>query len=129
MVHNLQRLGLLLDRPEWREKARQMMVSMRETVEKYPRSFERWALAMLHESYPMLEIAVVGENAPEKARELQKAFLPHKIMAVSTVPNDNQPLLKGKPGAADALIYLCRDYACQQPVTSPEDFWNLVESQ
>jgi uncharacterized protein YyaL (SSP411 family) len=129
MVHNLQRLGILLDRPDWREKARQMMGSMRETVEKYPRSFECWALAMLNESFPMLEIAIIGENSKEKAREIQRAFLPNKVVAVSDAPADDQPLLRGKPGAADALIYLCRDYACQKPVTTLEDFWNLVDSQ
>ena len=129
MVHNLQRLGILLDRSDWREKARQMMVSMRDTVEKYPRSFECWALAMLNESYPMLEIAIVGGNSRKKAEEIQKAFLPNKVIAVSDVPDEDQPLLRGKPGAADALIYLCRDYACRQPVSTLEDFWNLVDSQ
>lgn len=34
MVHNLQRLGILLDRPEWRETASEMLVAMRDTVER-----------------------------------------------------------------------------------------------
>lgn len=41
LVHNLQRLGILLDRREWREKATDMLLTMRETVGRYPLSFER----------------------------------------------------------------------------------------
>jgi uncharacterized protein YyaL (SSP411 family) len=129
MVHNLQRLGILLDRQEWRTMAQKMLGVMRETVEKYPRSFERWALAMLNETFPFVEIGIVGKNAQEKARKIQKSFLPNYIMAVSQTPDDTQPLLKGKPGADDAMIYVCRDYACQKPVDSLDAFYDLVNSQ
>lgn len=128
MVHNLQRLGILLDRPDWREKATQMLAVMREMVEKYPRSFERWAMAALNETYPLHEIALVGDNALEKALEIQRAFLPNKILAASSQPDDTQPLLADKPAAPDALVYVCRDFACQRPVSSLDEFWVLVNS-
>jgi uncharacterized protein len=126
MVHNLQRLGILLDRPEWRDTASKMLSSLRETLEKYPLSFERWASALLNEVYPLQEIAIVGENAFEKARQVQQSFLPNKVIAASLEQDDTQPLLSDKPSAADALIYVCRDFACQRPVSTLEDFWALV---
>jgi len=128
MVHNLQRLGILLDRSEWRETASSMLVAMRETVEKYPLSFQRWATALLNEVHPIQEIAIVGENAFEKALEIQRGFLPNKIIAASQQPDETQPLLAGKPGAADALIYVCRNFACQRPVSTLAEFWELVNS-
>ncbi|MFN0034418.1 MAG: thioredoxin domain-containing protein [Saprospiraceae bacterium] len=129
MAHNLQRLGILLDRPKWRETAAQMIAAMRGTVEKYPLSFERWATAMLNEAHPLHEIALVGDNAFEKALEIQRGFLPNKIIAASRQPDDSQPLLAGKPGAADALIYVCRDFACHKPVKTLEEFRALVNSR
>ncbi len=128
MVHNLQRLGILFDRAEWRESASRMLAVMRITVEKYPLSFQRWASAMLNENYPMHEIAIIGENAIEKALEIQRHFLPNKIIAASMQPNESQPLLAGKGGGEDALIYVCRDYACQRPVSTLDEFWDLVNS-
>jgi uncharacterized protein YyaL (SSP411 family) len=122
MVHNLQRLGILLDRQEWREKAAAMLLKMRSTVERYPLSFERWALAMMYEAHPYLEIAVLGANAPEKALMVQKRFLPNKVLAASRQNENGNPLLAGKLGAEDALIYVCRNYACQKPVQTLEDF-------
>lgn len=129
MVHNLQRLGILLDRLDWRAAASNMLASMYATIEKYPRSFERWAGAWLQALYPMHEIALVGKNALEKAQIIQRGFLPHKIIVASILPDDTQPLLANKPGAEDALVYVCQDFACQQPIQSLEAFWALVNSR
>ena len=129
MLHNLQRLSILLDRPEWRETGLKMLATMRETIEKYPLSFQRWATACLNEQYPFQEIAVVGKNAFEKARAIQQWFLPNKIIVASKEADDSLPLLAGKPGAEDAMIYVCHNFACQSPVSSLEDCWNLVNSR
>lgn len=126
MALNLQRLGLLLDRREWREMAAQMLLTLKEPVERYPLSFERWALAIMNETYPYAEIAIVGANAAEKAIALQHGFLPGVVIAASAEPREDNPLLAGKPGDADALIYVCRDYACQKPVKNPDEFYQLL---
>ena len=127
MVHNLQRLGILLGRTDWREMARQMLLRVEESVKKYPRSFERWALAMMMEAHPYQEIAVLGGNAFEKAAEIQQMFLPNSVIAASKHITDELPLLAEKvAGETDALIYVCRDFTCQRPVTGVPDFRALV---
>ena len=127
MVHNLQRLGILMGRTDWREMARQMLLRMEDAVKKYPRSFERWALAMMMEVHPYHEIAVLGKNALEKAAVIQGSFLPNGVMAASRQMTDELPLLAEKvAGETDALIYVCRDFSCQRPVTSLDDFWAQI---
>ena len=128
MAHNLQRLGLLAGRSAWRELAARMLAALKQSVERYPLSFERWALALLNEVHPFAEIAVIGGNALEKAFSLQRQFLPNKVIAASTLPTESNPLLAGKPGADDALIYLCRNYACQKPVQTPDEFYRLLQT-
>ena len=127
MVHNLQRLGILMGRTDWREMARQMLLRVEDAVKKYPRSFERWALAMMMEVHPYHEIAVLGKNALEKAAVIQGSFLPNSVMAASRQMTDELPLLAEKvAGETDALIYVCRDFSCQRPVTSLDDFWAQI---
>jgi uncharacterized protein len=121
MTHNLQRLGILLDRRDWREHAGHMVETMRGTIERFPMSFERWCAAMLHEIRPANEIAVIGDNAMEKAVSLQRRFIPNKVVAASEKPSEELPLLAGKTGEPDALIYVCRDFVCRQPVVQAED--------
>jgi hypothetical protein len=126
MVHNLQRLGILLDRREWRDMATGMLLTMRDTLERYPLSFERWATALMNEVHPLHEIAVVGGNAPEKALAIQRQFLPNKVVAAAERETDDLPLLSGKAGEAEALIYVCRDFACQRPVSDLSEFEQMV---
>lgn len=128
MAHNLQQLGLLLDRQEWRALAAQMLLTLKGPVERYPLSFERWAAAIANEVYPFVEIAVVGDNAEEKAVMLQRRYLPNKIIAATKQAWDGNPLLAGKSGDKDALIYVCRDYACQKPVQTLAEFDQLIET-
>jgi uncharacterized protein YyaL (SSP411 family) len=126
MALNLQHLGILLNRSEWRETASRMLRTMRESVEGYPLSFERWAAAMMNEAYPIHEIAVVGGNAAKKAIDIQKEFLPNKVIAASPTPDEAIPLLAEKSGADDALVYVCHDFACQRPVSDLDEFRQLV---
>ncbi|TNE49793.1 MAG: thioredoxin domain-containing protein [Bacteroidetes bacterium] len=128
MAHVLQRLGILLDRQDWREQAVRMLQGMQATIAQYPLSFERWATALMNEVHPALEIAVLGGNALDKALDVQRRFLPNKVVAAGTEPSADNPLLAHKPASADALIYLCREYACQKPVQSLADFDQLIRA-
>jgi hypothetical protein len=127
MALNLQRLSILLHKPAWHDMAVRMLTSMRETVERYPLSFERWASAMQHETYGWHEIAVVGDNAVDKVMKIARMPLPNKVLAATVEAGDDaMPLLAGKAGGADAWIYLCRDYACRRPVQTVEAFLELL---
>jgi len=127
MLHCLQRLGWMLDRKDWRDKASQMIEAMQASVDKFPLSFSKWAAAMLHDVIPPAEIAIVGTDALEKGINLQKGFLPNKIIAASMEENNTIPLLAGKSGGTKSLIYLCRNFACQKPFVSLDEFWENMK--
>ena len=63
MVHNLQKIGILMDKAIYRNLAREILEQVSQAISNYPVSFSRWAKAMMSEVYPMPEIAVVGEKA------------------------------------------------------------------
>ncbi|MBK8556159.1 MAG: thioredoxin domain-containing protein [Lewinellaceae bacterium] len=129
MVHNLQRLSVLLYRPEWREKAVRMLQRIMPSLQQYPLSFERWASAILNEGWPLYEIGVVGPGALEKAIALQTLYLPNKVVAASETETDTIPLLAGKACGENALIYLCQDFAWQRPVENMVEFRAMLENQ
>ena len=127
MAHNLQRLGILLGRTDWRKMAQDMILQMEDAVKKYPRSFERWALALMMEVHPYHEIAIVGKDAFEKAAVLQRSPLPNGIVAAAAEITEDLPLLAEKiAGEPEALIYVCHDFTCQRPVTHLSEFWEMV---
>ena len=126
MVHNLQRLGLLLDKKEYRSLASEMLITMKASIKKYPSSFSHWSSALMNEITGLPEIAIVGKEAFSKAININKEYLPQKVMMAANQNLDKYPLLAGKEPGPETLIYLCFDYACRQPVKTVEEFKQLL---
>jgi uncharacterized protein YyaL (SSP411 family) len=126
MVHNLLRLRLWLDLPEYGELAAEMLSRMRDVLERYPGSFARWITAFQLAVFPPLEIAVVGSDWAAKSEEVLRMYLPHRVLMAAAGGDERYPLLAGKEGGEKTYIYVCEGYACQLPVDTLEDFAQLV---
>ncbi|MBN8683033.1 MAG: thioredoxin domain-containing protein [Chitinophagales bacterium] len=127
MVLNLQRLGILLDRRDWRDLAGRMLEAIQETVERFPQAFARWALGLLQAYFPPREIALVGMEAIQKSQALKRHFIPNGIWAAAEKETDGLALLEGKlPGESSVLYYLCRDFACLRPVETEVEFLKML---
>ena len=126
MVRNLQRIGILLGKEEYRTLAADMLLTMKSSIEKYPSSFSRWATAIMNEVVGIPEIAVVGADAEATAATINEHFVPQKTMMATAESNDDFPLLDGKKANGETLIYLCRDYSCQRPVTTVEELMQSI---
>ncbi len=118
MIHNLLHLSTLLDRKDHKNLALNMLKVMRDAVERYASSFARWATAMTRLVYPAHEIAVVGADAHSIATELNLHYLPNKVIMAATDAHERYPLLAGRNASSETNIYICKDYACQLPVTT-----------
>jgi uncharacterized protein len=125
MAKNLLRLGIMLDNEHYKQLSVNMLQAVADTVRLYPSSFAKWASVALSVVQKPLEIAVVGDNALNIVQELNALFLPNKIVMASVKGDDNLPLLKDRYVAGDTYIYVCRDYACQMPVKTIEEFLKL----
>jgi uncharacterized protein YyaL (SSP411 family) len=94
---------------------------------KYPTSFGVWLSMVFQISFGTNEIAIVGSEFQPYLNEVLKLYIPHSIIMASGTEN-NFPLLKGKSSNFHTSIYLCRNYACQQPLNSVKEFENMVSS-
>jgi uncharacterized protein YyaL (SSP411 family) len=73
----------------------------------------------LHFSPPR-ELAVIGPAESEVARAALAPFQPNAVVAFG--PSDDIPLLEGKELVdGQPAVYVCENFACQAPVTAPED--------
>ena len=66
----------------------------------------------------MPEIAIVGEEALSKAEKINQVYIPGKVIMASRSGEEEYELLKGRYQEGQTLIYLCRNYTCQRPVSS-----------
>ncbi len=129
MLRNLQRLGLLLGREAWRSQAAAGLRVMRESLRDDPFPLAHWATVVLAEIFGIPEIAVVGPQAHEQAAAIRSEFLPSHVIMAAPEADETYPLLAHRNAGDDTFIYLCRDYACQRPVTTPGAFRDLLTGQ
>ncbi|MCB0679964.1 MAG: hypothetical protein KDC32_03245, partial [Saprospiraceae bacterium] len=60
MADNLQRLGLLLDRSDYRRRATQMLQSVQPAMQKEPLAHTGWLAVEANEKAGWNEVAIVG---------------------------------------------------------------------
>jgi uncharacterized protein YyaL (SSP411 family) len=123
----LLRLAKLLDRPGYVEAAAGSLSLMADGMGEQPLAFGRLLSALDFYVHPGFEIAIMGETgqAGELLTEVWRRFLPTSVVAGAR-PEDaaaqqvallaDRPLQDGKPTA-----YVCRNYACNLPVTTAEE--------
>lgn len=130
MAGNLHKLSVIFDRPEWKERAAGMVAQMADAIRQYPNSFGEWALSWQQLVRGVEEIAVVGKAANDILPQILKMYIPNKIIQILREGESAMPLLKGKTVDAEKnLIYVCRNYSCQQPVQSVEEIKSVLKKQ
>jgi uncharacterized protein len=71
-----------------------------------------------------VELAIVGDPAADDFRALERAAAEHYVPALviaGGAPDDSIALLEGRTARdGRATAYVCRNYACQQPVVSAD---------
>jgi uncharacterized protein YyaL (SSP411 family) len=120
MASMLLRLSCYYDRNEWRSIAEAMILKQADTMRRSSAYMCGWSMALQELIHGYDEVAITG-NHPEKIRkEFAREFFPFTLFA-GTDSSSDLPLLKGKsPQAETPVIFVCRNYACQEPVTTVE---------
>ncbi|MVM33662.1 DUF255 domain-containing protein [Spirosoma sp. HMF4905] len=126
MAENLYLLSLLLDRPDYAERADQMLGRMQPLVQQNADYLTNWAAQFALRSRPTAEIAIVGPDADQFRAELDAEFYPNKVLS-GTTDKSELPLLEQRGLVnGQTAIYVCYNRACQLPVTSVQEVWQIL---
>ncbi|HEX2027526.1 MAG TPA: thioredoxin domain-containing protein [Nitriliruptorales bacterium] len=119
--------------PKWRELAEEVLRLFQGDAERAPTA-HGWLLRVAeHLLAGPREVAVVGRPGPARdllLRQLWARPLPGTVVAVAAppVPEGVVPLLAGRGEVSgQPAAYVCREFACEQPVTDPDDLRGLLE--
>jgi uncharacterized protein len=121
MALNLFSLAIIFDEPSWKERANQITLALREVVVKHPGSFGVWAGFLQALTFGVPEIVLIGENFENRHLDFLRIFIPFSIFQSATLSDKQFPLLARKPFSSVPQFFLCKDYACQQPVTETDE--------
>ncbi len=120
MATNLYTLGKILDQEEYTSISNKMLSQMDKILKTDVQWVTNWGALYCQRASPTAEIVIVGQNAEELRKDLDRFFIPNKIV-LGTTTTSNLPLLQQKTDRnGQALIYVCFDKTCQLPVPSVE---------
>jgi hypothetical protein len=129
---NLVRLARMLGKPEWEERAHQVLQAFGPSIVAYPAGFTQFLAALDFMVGPSREIVIAGDPSGEgtqaMVRAVQRTFMPNKVLMLRGHGEDGRKLralapytealepVNGQPAA-----YICEQYTCRRPVTDPAD--------
>ena len=114
-VEALLRLGALVGEGYYTQRAEDILGLLAGMIGQHPTAFSRALCAVDMVAAGITEVAVVGDR-PELVRAVQGGYLPNAVLAWGE-PYPS-PLFEDR---RDGLAYVCRNYACQAPVSEPAD--------
>lgn len=129
----LLRLAVLVDNEQYRREATRIILTLKDAMAQQPTGFGRMLTALHTLLHPSQEIAVVGDPMDEATRallgEVRQRYLPTTVLALKEPDAETMlPLLaerglvNGQPAA-----YVCENYACKLPVTTPQALAQLLD--
>ena len=125
MAENLYALSLLLERPDYAERADRMLGRVQPLVQQNADYLANWAGQYALRVRPTAEIAIVGPDAEQFRAQIDAEFYPNKVLC-GTTDQSSLPLLQQRgPINGKTAIYVCYNRTCQLPVTSVDEVWTL----
>jgi uncharacterized protein len=138
-IHALLRLEALVAEPRYREVAAAALEKATGLLERTPSAFGQLLCALDQYLAPPREVAIVGEPGAEATKALLRVLAarynpevvvalagPHEVDEAAT----DIPLLRDRGGSdGDPRVYVCERFACQAPVSSPDELANLLDRE
>jgi len=135
-VLNLLQLSHLIDEPDWRDRVERTLRLFGSRLERAGRAVPMMAAALSTYLAGVQQIVIAhdtegresGETVGERAIERAVAgrYLPF-AMTINVTSDRRMQLASSLPFVAEmrplggrTAVYICRDFACRQPVTTPE---------
>lgn len=119
MARNLFKLSHYYSNNYYLKVSKQMLSNVQDKIHKYGSGYSNWLQLMSDFSSGYYEIAISGKKALDKLPEINKNYIPNKLIAGST-KKSTIPLMEGRFNENETLIYICVDGTCRLPESDVE---------
>jgi uncharacterized protein len=131
-AHALLRLYAYTGEDRWRRIAMEVVSPLAAAVGRSPLALGNLAWALELATAPVREVAVAGAPAAEDTaalvRTVTERFDSTRVLAWGEA--DGVPLMEGRtPVEGRAAAYVCRNFACERPVTEPDQLAALLDAR
>ena len=126
-TYGLLRLAALTGEARYEQAAAGTIALLHAIAPQHPTAFGHLLQAIDFHLAPVKEVALAGPDTGALERAVRAEFRPHLVLAGG---GGDVPLLEGR-GAVDgrAAAYVCERFACQRPVTDPDELRVLLRRE
>jgi uncharacterized protein YyaL (SSP411 family) len=127
MALGLLRLAALSGNRAYERQAEGVLRLFAKAAPRQPDAFAHLLRALDFQLSPVKEVALIGDDLAELASVVRSEHQPHLVLAGGPEGSDIPPLLANRTevdGAAAA--YVCEHFACQAPVTAPQQLTEIL---
>ncbi len=128
MARNLYKVGTLMYDQKMVDLSKQMINNMGNQImdTAYPSYYSNWCQLIATMVKPPYEIAILGEDAQNKAATMQKTYLPNSFF-LGGQSEEGLELLTDKLQEDRTMIYVCQNKVCKLPVEDVDKALELVD--
>lgn len=125
MANNLFKIAHFFDEQSYQDISDQMLRNIHPSIKTYASAYSNWASLLMLKVFGIYEIAITGVESEEKRKEIEKYYIPNKILLGGTT--GTLPLLNDK-WHAETKIYVCRNKTCLLPVKQVSDAVKQIDN-
>ncbi|MFT5762138.1 MAG: hypothetical protein ACI8WA_001264 [Polaribacter sp.] len=126
MAKNLFKLSHYFENEYYLKTSKQMLSNMTSTIQNFGSAYSNWLDLYSNFSGNYYEIAISGSNAKEKLTELNKKYIPNKLICGSETKS-SLPLLKDRYLEDKTLLYVCVNKTCNLPIENTNEAINQIK--
>ena len=126
MARNLYKLSHYYSNSYYLKTSKQMLSNVIKKAVSYGAGYSNWLQLYCDLTGSFYEIAITGPDATTFIKEVNRQYLPNKILAAAT-GNSRLPILEGRFTKEESLLFICVDGACKLPVNTPKDALKLIK--
>jgi uncharacterized protein YyaL (SSP411 family) len=115
------------------DEVRRMLASLARPMAEHPTAFGRWLSVLERHLDGTRELVLAGPASDDRAALLKTFARRYEPFAVLGYAAESPafPMLADRPvpAGADAAAYLCQNFVCLPPVTTPDDLARLLDQR
>jgi uncharacterized protein YyaL (SSP411 family) len=115
MALNLFQLGVILQKPDYLQKARKMLHLYAGEISGYTPGYSNWSCLALYLTKPYKELVIVGNNVDEMMLDLHKHYFTNTTLVGSNKASE-LPLFKDRFQDSKTRVFVCKNNTCNLPV-------------